>query len=175
MRCFLAIELNEEVKNELIKIQEEIKPFLDAKFVELGNLHLTLKFFGEVDEKDFREIQEALKEIKFPKFSVSLGKIGFFPNENLAKVLWISLESEEILELSGKIDTSLINFKDKDFESHVTLARIKNISNKEEFLKKIKDFKIKPISFNVRDFVLKKSTLTAKGPIYEDVERFELI
>jgi len=175
MRCFLSIELSNETINELVRIQKELGPFLNAKFVEPENLHLALKFFGEVDEKDVKDIVKNLREIKFPKFSVFLGKMGFFPNEALMRVLWVGLESEKVHELYNQIEDNLVAFKDSGFESHVTLARIKSIKNKGEFLKKIQEINIKPLPFEIKDFVLKKSTLTEKGPIYEDVERFNLI
>jgi len=175
MRCFLAIELNEEMKGELVKIQKEFQDYLTAKFVEKENLHLTLKFFPDVDEKDINDIKKSLKELEFGKFSMILGKIGFFPNENRINVVWASLESEKIGELHELIEVKLTDFvKEKNFESHVTLARVKNIKNKEKFLEKVKNFNVKPVSFEVKNFILKKSTLTEKGPIYEDIERFEL-
>jgi 2'-5' RNA ligase len=176
MRCFLAIELPEEIKKELVKVQEEFGSLINAKFVEKENLHLTLKFFPDVDAKDFNDVKKSLKEIKFEKFSSNLGKIGFFPDEKFIRVLWVSLESEKFKELYQEINSKLINFNEEDrFESHVTLARIKEIKDKSTFLEKIKEIEIKPIEFTVNSFVLKKSTLTEKGPIYEDIEKFELI
>lgn len=180
MRCFLAIELSEEAKKELIGIQEELSNFFEGKSVESENLHLTLKFFGEIDEKDIVDIRKNLKELKFNQFSANLGKIGFFPNENAIRVVWVSLEPlEQLRQLNVEVNSSLeglgLRKDDFDFQSHVTLARIKNVKDKAEFLKKVQGIKIKPVSFEVKEFVLKKSMLTEKGQIYEDVEKFELI
>jgi 2'-5' RNA ligase len=174
MRCFLAIELSDEAKNELVKIQEELKPFVLAKFVEKENLHLSLKFLGELDKEQINKVKDSLRKIKFGKLQGSLGKIGFFPNNKSINVIWVSLEPrEKIRELNVMINDSLNN-KDENFVSHLTLTRVKKVKDKLGFLKKVENIKIKPISFSVNSFVLKKSTLTEKGPIYEDIERFEL-
>ncbi len=174
MRLFLAIELSKEVKNELIKTQEELKAFLDAKFVEKENLHLTLKFFGDVEDKKVGEMVEKLKRVKFKSFLSGLEGIGFFPSEKMIRVLWVGVEPREKIEgLYQEIEKVFGNNPER-FESHITLARIKSLQDKNEFLDKIKQVKVKPLEFEVREFVLKKSTLTPNGPVYEDVERFNL-
>jgi RNA 2',3'-cyclic 3'-phosphodiesterase len=172
MRCFLAIELSKEAREEIVKIQQEIKKYVKGKFVEPENLHLTLEFFGELNDEQVNKIKQILKELKFEKFQASLGKIGFFPNDDFIRVIWVSLESDKIKELHNKIK-GLLNIKEDKFESHITIARIKNIKNKEEYIKKVKEISIKPIEFKVSSFSFKKSTLTEKGPIYENIVKFE--
>lgn len=173
MRAFLAVEISDEAREELIRIQKEFAPLIKAKFVEPENLHLTLKFFGEIDEEDVKEIVKGLRKVRFGKFPIKLGNVGFYPNLNHARVFCIKLESDKINELYKLVEKS-VEIKDDGFDCHVTLARIKEIKNKHEFTEKVKDFKIKPISFEAKEFILEKSTLTEKGPIYEDVEKFEL-
>ena len=62
MRCFLAIDLPEEFKEELLIIEKEIQPFLSGNFIESKNMHLTLKFLGEIDENRLKEIIKKLKK-----------------------------------------------------------------------------------------------------------------
>lgn len=178
MRCFLAIKLPEEIKNEILKIQKQL-PEAKLKLVEPQNLHLTLKFLGNINDFQLNKIKEALKKIKFEKFRASLGDIGVFPSYDFIRVVWVGMEpSEKIKQLHEKIDFVIEkeNFKqDKNFESHITLARIKFIKNKEEFIKKLKEIKVKPIEFLVEKFSLEKSTLTREGPIYETIKEFFLI
>lgn len=179
MRCFLAIELPEKIKDELLKIQEQIKDNnIKMKLVEKENLHLTLKFFGELNDYQVNKIKESLKQIKFKKFKANLGILGVFPSLNFIRVAWISLEpSEKVKELHNEIDEVLEKEKfrkDKIFESHLTMARVKFIKNKQELINKLKEIKIKPLDFEVSSFVLKKSTLTEKGPVYEDIIKFNL-
>ncbi|MEM4153044.1 MAG: RNA 2',3'-cyclic phosphodiesterase [Candidatus Pacearchaeota archaeon] len=178
MRCFLAIELPEKAKEELLKIQKEL-PEAKMKFVEPENLHLTLKFFGELTDFQVSKVKETLKQIKFEKFKANLGNIGVFPSLSFVRVVWVSLEpSKKVKELHDLIDVTLRKEKfsqDKAFESHITLARVKFVRNKEEFVKKLKEIKVKPIEFQIDKFYLKKSTLTKQGPIYETIKEFELI
>lgn len=173
MRCFLAIDLPEEVKEDLLRIEREIQPFLIGNFVESKNMHLTLKFLGEIDEVKLKEIRKKLKKIKLKKFKASLGKFGFF-SPSFIRVVWISLEPKEVVkELYGEIEKSLGN-KPSGFESHVALVRVKKIDDKRSLLSKTERIKLKNKEFEVKEFILKKSTLTPKGPIYEDIEKFEL-
>lgn len=178
MRCFLAIELGEETKKELIKIQKHL-PEAKMKLVEEENLHLTLKFFGEIEDFQANKIKEILKQIKFGKFKANLGNIGIFPSSNFIRVVWVSLEpSEKIKELHKIIDEMLGNEKmreDKAFESHITLARIKFVKDKKIFIDEFKKIDIKQIEFEINSFILKESILTEKGPIYKDIEKFDLI
>ncbi|MCX6741776.1 MAG: RNA 2',3'-cyclic phosphodiesterase [Candidatus Pacearchaeota archaeon] len=173
MRCFLAIDLPEEVKEELLRIEREIQPFLVGNFVESKNMHLTLKFLGEIDEAKLKDIRKKLKKIKLKKFKAGLGKFGFF-SPSFIRVVWISVEPKEIIKgLYEEIEKALGN-KPAGFESHVALVRVKKIDDKRSFLSKTLRIKIKTKGFEVKEFVLKKSTLTPNGPIYEDLEEFEL-
>jgi 2'-5' RNA ligase len=177
MRCFLAIEIPEEVKKELVKIQKEFKEDILGKFVEPENMHLTLKFFGEIEDEKVNDIKEQLKTIKFNKFQATLGSCGAF-TPSFVKVLWITIESQNIItKLHNQIDEMLSSLKikkDKGFSSHITIARVKTLKDKQEFLNKIQEIRVKPFSFEINSFVLKKSTLTENGPIYEDILRVEL-
>lgn len=173
MRCFLAIELPEGIKKELSRIQKEIPEF-KGNLVSKENMHLTLKFFGEIDDKKLNEIKKELSEIKFNSFKANLGKIGSFPSESFIRVLWVSLEpADKVKELNAEIN-KILESHDREFESHITLARIKFIKEKEAFIKKIKGIKFKTRDFEIKSFVLKKSTLTEKGPIYETIKEFRL-
>ena len=179
MRCFIAIDLSDEVKEELTRMQKEMhSEKAKLKFVEPQNLHLTLKFLGEISDVEVNKIKKALKDVRFEKFSAKLNSVGVFPSPNYIRVVWIGLQPAEIVkELHNKIDSALTEVgikKDASFESHITLARVKFIKDKETFIKKLQEIKVKPLSFEVKSFLLKKSTLTREGPIYEDVLKFDL-
>jgi 2'-5' RNA ligase len=177
MRCFLAIELPKEVKEELLKLQKQL-PDASMKLVEPENLHLTLKFFGEIDDSQVNKIKNALDRVKFEKFRASFGKVGVFPLPTFVRVVWIALEPiENVKELHKEIDSVLDKEgikEDKSFESHITLTRVRFIQNKEEFSKKLQEININPIEFEVQKFALKKSELTRKGPIYETIKEYTL-
>jgi len=69
-RCFIAINFDEEIKNKIVEIQKQLPEFLGKK-TEIENLHLTLKFLGEIDDDKIKIVQEKLREIKFKKFFIT--------------------------------------------------------------------------------------------------------
>jgi len=172
-RCFIAIDLPDEVKKQLGEIQNKI-PSDDVKMILVDSqiLHLTVKFFGEVDESKVDEIKELLKKIKLSKFKAKISEIGIF-SPSFIRVVWAGLEPKQrFLEIKARIDADLekIGFtKDNNFESHVTLARIKTLKDKKTFIQGIEKIKFPEIDFTVDNIKLKKSILTPNGPVYEDI------
>jgi len=178
IRCFIALELSREAINEIEEIQKLVKKknFFYGKFTEPENLHLTLKFLGEISEERIKEVQESLRKVKFKGFDVGLGEIGCF-SEKIVRILWIKLLGKEIWELQKEIDLAVneVGFnKEERFMSHITIARIKKIINKKEFLEYIRNLKHRKIKFQIKEFVLKKSELMPDGPVYTDLERYKL-
>lgn len=173
MRLFIALDFN-EFKDYFINIQDQIDKEL-AKVNFTSSFHLTLKFLGGVTEDKAPIIKENIKKIKFEPFSIYLDKIGFFPTENYIRVVWLGLKPlDKINELQQKIDNSLISIfpKDKKFHPHITLCRIKFIKDKPKFIENLKNIEIEEKKIDINKFKLIKSTLTPKGPVYEDLGVF---
>lgn len=171
MRLFIAIDFNElkDYFNELQKLLPQ------AKLSFANSFHLTLKFLGEVQPNDVDAIIKSLKNVKFSPFSVSLDSIGVFPNEEFIRVIWVDLKPEEkVMELQKQIDDSLKDVfkKEKDFKSHVTIARVKFLGNAKEFVEKLKNIKVENRKIEVKNFRLVKSTLAFGPPVYEDIAIF---
>ncbi len=175
MRLFIALPLPDEIKNYLINVQQRIVQALQGKINLVKEFHLTLKFLGEVDEKTREKIKSSLQNIKVKPFHLQLNSLGFFPNENYIRVVWIGLKpAGKIIELQQQIDNSLKDFfpRDTRFEPHLTLGRVKFIKNKTEFKKQIAETKIEPKKLRIEKFQLIKSELTPNGPLYEIIEEF---
>ena len=179
MRIFIAIEPSEHVKarifHELETLQD--KNLFKGKFVEKQNLHLTLKFLGDISEEKLEEIQKKLRKINFKKFKCEIGNPGFFESEKFIKVIWIGLISDKLEELQKRIGDEL-NWESKDekeFSSHITCARVSSVRDKKRLLEEIKKINFKKLDFEVNNFLLIKSELTQKGPIYKVIERFKSI
>lgn len=175
MRAFLAIELSDEAKGEIFRIGNVLRKsnLFQGNFVDVDNLHLTLKFFGEIIEKETKMIYDVLKQIEFPKFSCKLGKLGFFGD----RVLWIDIEDNgNMKKLHDIIDKKLGDFFETDerFHNHVTIARIKNMGDKGKLKEIMDNVKINPVKFSVNEFKFKKSELKHNGPVYDDLYGFEL-
>ncbi|MCA6212745.1 RNA 2',3'-cyclic phosphodiesterase [Thermococcus bergensis] len=183
MRAFIAIDVNDKVRQKLVGAQEKIEKTKSAKikYVEPENLHLTLKFLGEITEEQAEDIKKLLEQIakKHRKHIVRVKGIGVFPSYNYVRVIWAGLENdEEIKRMAKEIDDALfkLGFKrEKDFVSHITIGRVKFVKDKVELMLALKELANEDFGeFEVNAIELKKSTLTPKGPIYETIARFEL-
>ena len=175
MRLFIAIDFN-ELKEYFIELQKRLPK--NAKLSFTKTFHITLKFLGEVQPDKTDKIIEVLKKIKFEPFSVFLDSIGIFPTENCIRVVWAGIKPKgEVLELQKNIDESLkpVFKKEKDFKAHITLARVKYPEDKKQFLEQLNKIKIENKKIEIKDFRLIKSTLTPKGPIYQDLAVFSSI
>ncbi|MEK6932990.1 MAG: RNA 2',3'-cyclic phosphodiesterase [Nanoarchaeota archaeon] len=179
MRLFVGIFLSKEIIDYLYEVQNNLKKNLNGKinWIAKSKLHFTLKFLGEVKENRLNEIKERLNKIKFKSFKVKLDKIGVFPNEDHARVIWTGLSpKEKAIELQKQVDSELLDIfsKDQEFNVHITLARVKLIKDKEEFNKNLKiDIEEKELEIN--EFCLVRSILTKDGSKYEILEKFKLI
>ncbi len=180
MRAFISIELPEWVKKDIFKECEKIKNsgFIAGNFVNKNNLHLTLKFLGNISEELAEKIKTKLNEIDFKKFDTQTGDIGFFPSEKYVRVIWVQLIADELKKLKDMIDKNLleigINSDDKDFSSHITVARVKKLKDKDSFLRKIKELHIKKMNFPIEKITFMKSELTRDGPVYKIIKEFNL-
>jgi len=173
MRIFISLEIPEEVKEEILRIQKEIPEF-SGKKTEPENMHLTLKFLGDISEHEVEKVKSKLKEIKLEKFESEIVNLGVF-NQNFIKIIWVHLDNCN--KLQEEIDTKLEKLfkKEKRFMSHLTIARVKKVKDKKKFLQELDKIKIKNIKFSVSGFFLKKSILTKEKPIYETIEEYHLI
>ncbi len=182
MRAFIAVDISDEVRNNLVKAREMIgNKAAKIKFVERENLHVTLKFLGEIDETLVEEVKKALGEIakKHKKHRVRVRGVGVFPNPNYVRVIWAGVENDEgIRAIANDVEREMrrLGFrKDKDFVAHVTIGRVKFVRDKPALAATLKSLANEDFGeFEVGSIELKKSTLTPKGPIYETIERFEL-
>ena len=178
MRCFIGIELPDYIKENIYGIQGKIgNKYAKIKWVAKKNLHLTLKFLGETEEEELRMVKDALRRINIKKFKVEMGKIGWFPSDERINVIWIDLEpKKEIMDLHGETELKLAGSieKDKRFEVHLTLGRVKLVKDKKKLIDAINTTTIKWDSFLVHEFCLVKSELSKDGPKYTVLERYQL-
>ncbi len=176
-RCFIALDLPREAINEIKKIQEKIgrQNLFAGKFTEPENLHLTLKFLGEIDEETIEKIKEKLREIKFDNFEAGLGEAGAF-SKKFIKIIWVKLEGKRVFELQKQIDKALKDLFEPEFRfmSHITIARVKKVGDRQGLIRYLKNIKVKKIRFKIKSFFLKKSELSPEGPVYSDIGEYKL-
>lgn len=172
MRVFIAVRvpLNEKIK----RVLEELSKFKGIKTVKPQNLHINLKFLGEVEEDKIKEIKKILEELKgFGNFEVSLKSIDAFPNQNFVRVIWIGAKSDKLIRLAKLIDSELQNLgfiPGNKYTPHLTLARVKKKISKIKKIFSDEDFgKLK-----VEKVELIKSELKKSGPQYLTLHLVEL-
>ncbi len=176
-RIFVAIDFPDEVIKEVSRVQEILgtRKFT-GKITELENLHLTLKFLGEVNDEKLGAIMGKLREIESDEFEARLERAGSFSFRGSPKIVWIKIGGKGIFELQKKVDEKMseIGFKIEDrFMSHMTIARIKYVKNNKEFMEYVAGIKLKKVKFKVGEFKLKKSELRGFGPVYRDIEVYK--
>ncbi|MEM4723580.1 MAG: RNA 2',3'-cyclic phosphodiesterase [Candidatus Hadarchaeum sp.] len=111
-RAFIAIDIDEPLRQKLAEVQNQLRETGgDFKMVEPQNIHVTLKFLGEIPDKKVEDIAEAIKKAVagIKKFNMEIKKIGVFPNLNYVRVIWAGVEKggEEIIALQKKIEKEL--------------------------------------------------------------------
>jgi RNA 2',3'-cyclic 3'-phosphodiesterase len=171
MRVFLAVKIPEEVKQYILNVQNELLHLGSMTFPL--SFHLTLHFFGEISEKQVKDIKEKLSRLVFRKFAVSLGRIGTFPDKKSARVIWLGIEpKDEMVALHNKVMETLSLNADKDFRPHITLARVKHAE--QELWPVLEKIHVEKKSFPVASVSLFRSTLTQRKPVYEVIANYSL-
>lgn len=175
MRCFVAVDVTDDIKEAIAKKQGEISHLADAKLVEKENLHFTLKFLGEIEEKEVEEAKKILAELSssFQPFTIKIEKMGVFPSPNFIRVIW--LDAPRLADLQKKVFFSLPFGPPSEPKPHLTIARIRSARGLEQlkaYVEKNKEISIGQMV--VEKISLKKSSLLPSGPVYENVSVFEL-
>ena len=177
MRCFIAVDLDRQLSDKVVALQNHLKG-TDVKLVEENNLHFTLKFLGEIEEKSAEIVKEKLSEIaaSASAFPITLSGVGVFPNEKFMRVVWIGSKGEEFINLHNAVNDALSYlFKKEKASPHLTIARVRSARDNAKILDFVNHHRKTEIGQMVVEKVkLKKSTLTREGPIYEDVAEFGL-
>jgi len=170
MRCFIAIDVPHNISIQLRELQ---KQFENLASITLPNVfHLTMKFLGDISEKQLEEIKINLKKVKFKPFELELTTIGSFPNDQRINVLWVGVNpAEKVIELQREVEKNLDGFaKDLRFYPHITIGRVKFVKNKER-LRALLTTKVDGM-FRAESFKLIKSELLSDGPNYTVLEIF---
>lgn len=184
MRAFLAIEIDDYLKNNIKKTQQNIKNTQSAKikYVEDENLHLTIKFFGDINERKQKQISKSINRTieNYNPYILKVAKIGAFPNINRPKVIWTGVKdkNKNTINLIKELDEEFnkIGFKkERNYVPHITIGRVKNISQKNVLENTLQNLKNSYYGkMKVTKLCLKSSELTPNGPIYNTEEEFIL-
>ena len=167
-RLFVAIDLPEEIVAQLQGICYGVP---GARWVQAEQMHLTLRFIGEVDGGVFQDIKEGLASVRAEGFFLQVKGLGLFPPRKTPKVLWAGIAPvEQVSALRNRIENSLVGLglepEGRKFSPHITLARLHDtpIPRMGRFLAGNNLFATEP--FPVSEFHLYSSELTSKGAFH---------
>jgi len=180
MRAFIAIPCPDALKDAMVEIQERIKGLGKMTLVKPENIHLTMKFLGEVDEGKIHDINERLEFLsELQSFDISLKGIGTFPSTDYIRVVWVGVDkgADRITEIHSEIDRKLneLNLKkDRNFHPHLTIARVKFLKKKEELRNIIQKDSVRDFGgFKADRIELMQSRLSPKGPEYSVIHEIQ--
>ena len=174
MRTFIALDLPPPLIPPLQKLQHAFAPFGSLTFVR-GSFHSTLKFLGELSREELKQATAALATISSPPFQITLARLGVFPSERLARVLWVGLAGP-VLDLQHKVEEALLPWfpRDPTFQAHVTLARIRSLQDKDGFLDALHHLSVPSLGGTISSFRLYTSCLSPEGPSYTPLKEYPL-
>ena len=186
VRSFIAVNLNPEIKEYLASLQVSLNvPETKIKWVEKNNLHLTMKFLGDMSLEQRELIKSGLKGIasQYSPFIIKLSSnIGIFPTYKMPRIIWVGIKEgvNQLEELYNSIENDLSNKgfsrEDKYFSGHITIGRVKFIRDKNNFIQILERTEIRNLlSQEVKSIDLMGSKLTPNGPIYSITAKFPLL
>jgi len=168
VRLFVSIELPAVVKQRLELLCCDVP---GARWVDPEQIHLTLRFIGEVDELVFRDVEAALDEVRAPSFEMALKGVGHFPPRGEPRVLWVGVEkSAALVQLHDRVERALVRAgvepERRRFSPHVTLARLNHTPARVVGSYLAMNGLLRCEPFAVREFHLYSSALSAKRAVH---------
>ena len=182
-RVFLAVPVGQEPA--IGQFYDKIRAGLaeeKIKWVRPENLHLTLHFFGDLEEEDIARVDRLFGQFLtlLPAFGLSFRGVGVFPGLQRPRVLWVGTEPAALLDrLAETVEEVLIegdfDLPDKPFSPHLTIGRIKWIGDRKKFAEVITDNRDVPVTrLPVNEIHLLESILRPEGPEYRVLHSYGL-
>ncbi len=180
-RCFIAINLPKNVKWEIEALISELAALnqkSQINFTKTENLHITIQFLGELEERQIIEVKNILDQIakEFRSTEILIGAIAAFPNQKNPNIIYLEItESQDRMltklhkRIEDRLGQLLKNDEQKNWTAHLTICRIKN---QEKF--KTDGIKTYDLSAPIHSFDLMESSLGGNGAEYETISSFNL-
>jgi len=183
IRSFIAVDLPNTLNQSLEQASQHLQELLaglPVRWVPVGNIHLTLKFLGDVSEKNIPMIQSILytEAVNHHQFEISVGGFGVFPNPTRPRVLWVGVEApDELINLQRRIDTETARLgyapDQREFNPHLTFGRVSRNASTKQVRKISTLLKNHKISFlgaaRIEDVTLFRSDLGPDGAVYSKI------
>jgi len=181
IRSFIAFDMeNEQLLSRLAAAQKLLVDIgADLKLVAPQNIHVTIRFLGDISPSMVDKVYEGMKNVKFNPFSIQLRGLGVFPSLNYARVVWAGMTDgvEQLKSIFTQLEPEIraLGFPADayGFSPHLTIARVRSGVNKQrlaELLTKKADYEFGLIKADCMR--LKRSQLSPKGPTYSTLREF---
>ena len=184
IRSFLAIELPKTILKRIEEVQEDLRlSRADVRWVSPGKIHLSLKFFGNIDESKIESIVQAIERpvSVTPPFSLKVRGLGAFPYPKNPRVIWMGLAEgrEDLTSFQRQVEEELekIGFEreNRPFQPHLTLGRSNSSRGRDELIGMMEKYREGEFGeVPVEKVVLFKSDLRPSGPIYTALRELKL-
>lgn len=183
IRTFIAIEVPEEIQARLRELQDEWKKErAKVTWVKPGNIHLTLKFLGDVPEDKMELVQQGVKRATegLTSFTMAVKNVGAFPSLTRPRVLWVGIEEPtgKVNLLASRIEDEMTKLgfekENRPFSPHLTLGRVKIPTGAERLAEKVEATSFDAGEFVVNEVVVMRSDLKPTGAVYTPLKRFAL-
>jgi 2'-5' RNA ligase len=183
MRLFVAVNLPSEIRDRLTAAQDRLRRAqADVSWVRAENIHVTLKFLGETEEKRLERIRPALAEVARAgtPFSMEVSAVGSFGGR-IPRVVWVGVGdgAESLIQLAGRVEAALARVafpkERRGFTAHLTLGRVRSPRNAEALLAALQEFHAEKFgTLAATQFELMQSELRPTGSVYTVLDRFPL-
>ena len=187
MRVFIAIDIDEQIRKGLSRLQNEMRSKVDirkgdVKWVNPDVMHLTLKFLGEIKDVQAVDVCNITKDVadRHESFELGVETVGYFGGRS-ARVLWVGTgqNCENLLQLQSDLEQELASAgwpgETRKFSGHLTLCRVRNSKagvKLAQMTEEYKDFKLGTVSAD--SVSVYQSQLTPKGPVYTVLGNYKL-
>jgi 2'-5' RNA ligase len=185
LRTFIAVEISDSIRSRLVALQQTLaRAGGDVKWVEEDNLHVTLLFLGEVDERDLNDVCRAVGTAcaSVPAFALSVQGVDSFGNPRRPRTLWAGIGTgrEELIALHAAIETVLLELgcyrrEERAYTPHITLGRVRGevgVDRLAESMRKQENWI--GGECEVDEVVVMSSELRSEGPVYSVLSRAAL-
>jgi len=180
-RLFIAFRLPTELRNDLLVLEHKMKNNIDfqsVNWVKPDNMHITIAFLGQVEDRTVFQAEDVLKKISFRQVVIRGDKLSFFEKGGIPAIFHFGINDVGVLTDISKnvremLSNSQINFDRKPFNPHITIARIKNGEEGEkmkEYAMKMEEIYYQK-EYSINSIILYESRFSSSGPVY--IQLFE--
>jgi 2'-5' RNA ligase len=185
LRTFIGVDIGKAIRDRALALQNTLaQASSEVKWVEPENLHVTLLFLGEVDDREIPDVCRVVAEEarQHAAFTMSVEKAGCFPNPRRPRILWVGVGAgqEELRSLHDALESPLLDLgcyrrEERKYTPHITLGRVRSERPGDQLASALaKQASWRGGEIEVKELLVLSSELTPKGPVYTILSRAPL-